>query len=196
MTGILLAALVIELPLLGAPLSSELKEALNRVEGVERIEVTDQLLHLVIEEGKTVRYQQLRKTIRSRTSATELELDRIPLGPHTIFQIDAGQCFSCATAPLAKRLERLSWVDTWNIVGYAPKGRMRVRIEPKKPTSLEAIGMLPFEDILFTQQFDGVREVVHDWPTGGVEWRASEAEARAEARRLGKPLLLFPTGGT
>jgi hypothetical protein len=73
---------------------------------------------------------------------------------------------------------------------------MHFRIEAKEPTTLEALGRLPFEDVLFTDQYDAIEEVQLDWPTGGVHWKATEEEARAEAARLKKPLMLFPTAGT
>ena len=197
MLGVLLAAaLAIEIPLLGAPLAPDVVQELNLLPGVERIEVEDDLLHLTVVPGRAVRYADIIRTIRSHTVATELDVDRIPLGRQTIFQMNAGQCFHCASAPLAKRLERKPWLDTWSVVGYAPKGRMHFRIEPKEPTTLDALGRLPFEDVLFTDQYDAIEEVQYDWPTGGVHWKATEEAARQEAARLKKPLMLFPTAGT
>ena len=197
MLGVLLAAaLAIEIPLLGAPLAPDVVQELNLLPGVERIEVEGDLLRLAVVPGRAVRYADIIRTIRSQTVATELDVDQIPLGRQTIFQMDAGQCFHCASAPLKKRLERKPWLDTWSVVGYAPKGRMHFRIEPKEPTTLDALGRLPFEDVLFTDQYDAIEEVQYDWPTGGVHWKATEEEARKEAARLKKPLMLFPTAGT
>ncbi len=197
MLGVVLAAaLTFEIPLLGAPWSSEVVEELNLLPGVERIEAADDLLLIQVAARGTLRYGDLARTIRNHTVATELDVDSIPLGRHTIFQMDAGQCFECASSPLAKRLSRKDWVDKWAVVGYAPKGRMRFRIEPKEPTTLDALGRLPFEDVLFTDQYDSVDEVFLDWSTGGVHWKATEDEAREEGKRLKKPLLFFPTAGT
>ena len=141
MLGVLLAAaLAIEIPLLGAPLAPDVVQELNLLPGVERIEVEGDLLRLAVVPGRAVRYADIIRTIRSQTVATELDVDQIPLGRQTIFQMDAGQCFHCASAPLKKRLERKPWLDTWSVVGYAPKGRMHFRIEPKEPTTLDALG--------------------------------------------------------
>lgn len=197
MLGILLAAaLTIEIPLLGEALAPEVVQELALLPGADRVEAEEGMLRVAVAPGRTVRYSDVDRILRDHTVATEIDVDRIQLGRHAIFQMDAGQCFECASSPLEKRLERKAWVDRWAVVGYAPKGRMLFRIEPKEPTTLDALGRLPFEDILFTDEYDAVSEVMLDWSTGGVHWRATEEEAREEAARLEKPLLFFPTAGT
>jgi hypothetical protein len=195
--GVLLAAAItIEIPLLGEPLAPEVVEELSLLPGADRIEAEEGLLRLSVAAGKAVRYFDIARALRDHTVATEIDVDQVQLGRHTIFQMDAGRCFECASSPLEKRLERKAWVERWAVVGYAPKGRMLFRIEPKEPTTLDALGRLPFEDLIFTDQYDAVSEVMLDWSTGGVHWRATEEEAREEAARLKKPLLFFPTAGT
>jgi hypothetical protein len=190
------AALTIEIPLLGEALAPEVVQELALLPGADRVDAEEGMLRVAVAPGKTVRYSDVGRILRDHTVATEIDVDRIQLGRNAVFQMDAGQCFECASSPLGKRLERKAWVDKWAVVGYAPKGRMLFRIEPKEPTTLDALGRLPFEDILFTDGYDAVEEVSLDWPAGGVHWKATEEEAREEAARFKKPLLFFPTAGT
>jgi hypothetical protein len=192
----LAAALAVEIPLLGEALAPEVVQELSLLPGADGVEGGDGLLRFQVAPGKVVRYSDVARILRDHTVATEIDVDRIALGRNSVFQMDAGQCFECASSPLGKRLERKAWVDRWAVVGYAPKGRMLFRIEPKEPTTLDALGRLPFEDILFTDEYDAVEEVSLDWPAGGVHWKATEEEAREEAARFKKPLLFFPTAGT
>ena len=81
MLGVLLAAaLAIEIPLLGAPLAPDVVQELNLLPGVDRIELEDDLLRLTVVPGRAVRYADILRTIKNHTAATELDVDRIPLG--------------------------------------------------------------------------------------------------------------------
>lgn len=195
--GIVLAsALAVELPLIGSPLETDVVERFEGLPAVASAEVVDETLRLELVRGRSLSYRDVVGTLREHTVATEVDADRIPLGEHVIFQVDAGQCFHCTEQPMRTRLSRKDWVERWAVVGYAPRGRMHFRIEPKTPTPLEALGAMPYEDILFTGRYDGVEEAFHDWPTGGVAWRATEEQARRDAAKSKKPLFFFPTAGT
>ena len=195
--GVVLAVgLGVELPVIGAPLEPEVAEHLRALPNVASAEVGDSAFRLTLVPGRELSYNDVVRTLREHTVATEIDADRIPLGRHTIFQVDAGQCFHCTEQPMRTRLSRKEWIERWAVVGYAPQGRMHFRVEPKRPTPLEALGAMPYEDILFTDRYDGVDEAFHDWPTGGVAWRASEEEARKDATASKKPLFFFPTAGT
>ena len=191
-----LAAIVFEIPLLGSPLTPPVLDDLKTLEGVAAIQAANGALHLEVESKSVVRLSAISETIRHHTVKTEIDYDSVPLGVHTIFEMDAGRCFNCSEGPLKQRLSRKDWIDRWSVVDYAAKGRMRFRITPRDDTRLGALGRLPFEDILFTDRYDTTERVSLDWPTGAVHWRRSEEEARWESSRSLKPLLMFPTAGT
>ena len=191
-----LAAIVFDLPLLGSPLTSPILDELKNLNGVAAIQADSGALHLEVEAHGLVRLSAISGTIRRHTVKTEIDYDRVPLGAHTIFEMDAGQCFNCSEGPLKQRLSRKDWVNRWSVVDYAAKGRLRFRITPRGDAQLAALGRLPFEDILFTARYDTTERVSLDWPTGSVHWRSSEEEARWESSRSLKPLLVFPTAGT
>ena len=191
-----LATIVFDIPLLGSPLTPPILDELRELEGIATLQADGPALHLEIEPRSMVRLSVLSETIRRHTVKTEIDYDGIPLGAHTIFEMNAGQCFNCSEGPLKQRLSRKGWIDRWSVVDYAAKGRLRFRITPRGEARLAALGRLPFEDILFTDRYDTTERVDLDWPTGSVEWRESEEEARWESSRSLKPLLIFPTAGT
>lgn len=186
---------VIELPFSGAPLEPSRLELVSRIPGVARAETGAGALRIELAQGAELRLSTLRKALGTRETA--IDRRRLPLGPHTIFEMDAGQCFFCAERPLGKRLSRRPVVRRWTVVDYAARGRLRFRIEPRTAdATLGALGRLPVEDILFTTRYEGVERVELYWPSGGIRWRESEKAARREASDSAKPLLIFPTAGT
>ncbi len=191
-----LATIVFDIPLLGSPLTPPILDELRELEGIATLRADGPALRLEIEPRSVVRLSALSETIRRHTLKTEIDYDGIPLGGHTIFEMDAGQCFNCSEGPLKQRLSRKDWIDRWSVVDYAAKGRLRFRITPRGEARLAALGRLPFEDILFTDRYDTTERANLDWPTGSVQWRESEEEARWESSRPLKPLLIFPTAGT
>ena len=191
-----LASVLFEIPLLGAPLTPPILDELDDLKGVAAIQEEDGALRLKVPSGEVVRLSAISDTIRRHTVKTEIDYDGVRIGGHTIFEMDAGQCFNCSEGPLGKRLSRKDWVEGWSVVDYAARGRLRFRITPRDEARLAALGRLPFEDILFTDRYDGIERVNLDWPTGSIHWRANEAEARWESSRSLKPLLFFPTAGT
>ncbi len=191
-----LTAIVVDIPLLGSPLTPPILDELRDLKGVAAIQADDRALRLEVEPRGVVRLSAISETIRRHTVKTEIDYDGVPLGAHTIFEMDAGQCFHCSEGPLKQRLSRKDWVERWSVVDYAAKGRMHFRITPRGEARLAALGRLPFEDILLTDRYDTVEPVNLDWPTGSVHWRKSEEEARWESSRSLKPLLIFPTAGT
>lgn len=190
---LLLASSVIELPLAAGPPDPALPAQLSGVPGVERVEIGSRTLRLELAPGAELRLSEL------ETAAGESKIDRgrLPVGPMTVFEIDAGQCFFCAEGPLSKRLSQKSAVQRFWIVDYLAHGRLRFRIEPRSPSAtLADLGRLPVEDIVFTDRYQGIERVDLYWPTGGILWRESEPTARREATRSRKPLMIFPTAGT
>jgi len=147
-------------------------------------------LRITIDETSELRLTEIERLLRA-----PVDRSRLPLNRKTIFEIEAGQCFFCAEGPLGKRLDARAFVKRWSVVDYAPKGRLRFRIEPDREVSLDALG-LSVEDVVLTARYEGIERVDLYWPTGGISWRANERSAREEAARSKKPLMIFPTAGT
>ena len=185
-----------EIPLSGNPLPPAAVEGLASVRGVERIDVSGTSLSLNVAPDHEVRLRDLARAIERFTDKTTVDTDRLPIGPHTIFEINAGQCFFCAEAPLGATLARMKFLKKWTVVDYATKGRLRFRVEAEGQVPLSAIGGDTFEDILFTARYDATERLDLYWPTGGIAWRADERTARDEATASRKPLMIFPTAGT
>jgi hypothetical protein len=190
------AAAVFDVPLLGAPPTEAVIEELGRLPGVVSLRRNGDGLRFEMEPRALLRLQQVKEAIRRHTVKTEVDYDRIPLTRRSVFQLDAGQCFNCTEGPLRQRLDRREWVSSWSVVDFAARGRMRIRIEPNRPTTLSELGPLPFEDLLLTDRYDAVDQAELYWRTGGIAWRPSEEVARREARETKKPLFIFPTAGT
>lgn len=190
---LLLASSVIELPLAAGPSNPALPARLSGIPGVERAEIGSRALRLELAPGAELRLSELSKAAQG----SKIDRRRLPVGPMTVFEIDAGQCFFCAEGPLSKRLSQKRAVGRFWVVDYVAHGRLRFRIEPRSPGAILAdLGRLPVEDIVFTDRYQGVERVELYWATGGILWRESEEAARREAARSRKPLMIFPTAGT
>jgi hypothetical protein len=191
-----LGTTTLQIPLKGDPPPPAAMAALNAATGVERVKVTGAALALDVAADGEVRLGDLSRALGRVTTRTTIDAGRLAIGPHTIFEINAGQCFFCAEAPLASTLSRMKFVRKWTVVDYATKGRLRFRVEPVGEVLLSALGGDAFEDILFTGRYDETERVNLYWPTGGVAWRPNEQAARREATISRKPLMIFPTAGT
>lgn len=193
--GLAVGTATVQIPLSGGPVPPAAVADLRAVTGVETVTAAPGSLTVTVKERGEVRLREIARVL-GRHQAPGVDTDQLAITPQTIFEINAGQCFFCAEAPLKLTLDRKSFIAKWDVVDYHTKGRLRFRVEPKAPTALRVLGGDTFEDILFTARYDGQAPLDLFWPTGGVLWRKDEAAARAEATKSKKPLMIFPTAGT
>ena len=181
----------IEVPLTGAPVTAVALDELRRLPGVTSIVTDGRSLTVEVAEDAEVRIRDIADVLADHAPQTEVDLDRLGISRHTIFELNAGVCFFCAEQPLGQTLARRAFVEDWSVVDY------QARIEPNEDVRVEALGGTEtFEDIVLTARYDGAGAPDLYWPTGSVEWRLDEATARQEATASKKPLMIFPTAGT
>ena len=77
-----LAAVVVDIPLLGSPLTPPILDELRDLKGVAAIQADDRALRLEVEPRGVVRLSAISETIRRHTVKTEIDYDGIPLGAH------------------------------------------------------------------------------------------------------------------
>ncbi len=183
-------------PLAGNPPGAAAVSEIRRLPGVVGVETAEPGLRLQVARDQEVRLREIARVLAERAPGTSVDRDRLAIDAHTIFELDAGVCFFCAEKPLGQTLARKSFIERWSVVDYAPKGRLRFRVEPRNAASLAALGGDTFEDIILTARYDGRGVPDLYWPTGGVLWRKDQAAARREATASKKPLMIFPTAGT
>lgn len=187
----------VEVPLAGPPPPADALTALEALPGVSRIVVEPGALRVEVLPDGEVRVSEIARVLSEHAPGTRPDRDRLVIGPHTIFEMNAGVCFFCAEKPLGQALMRRPFVRDWSVVDYWTRGRMRFRVETREAAPVEALGGGELlEDVILTARYVGRGEPDLYWPTGGVEWRPDEAAARREATASRRPLLIFPTAGT
>ena len=193
--ALILSAFLLPLPLTGRP-DARVLGPIDQLPGVASARFHEGQLFLEVESQARVSVSSIQGILTSLGSETQIDLDRIPVTRHVLFQVNAGQCFNCFQVPMRKSFEREEWVQSWNVVDYAPRGRFLFRIEARFETRVDSLSGTEIEEIWLSDRYAELDEIDLNWPAAGVAWRTDEESAVAEARRSQKPLLIFPTAGT
>ena len=193
--ALILSAFLLPLPLTG-PLDDPTLDQIKELPGVVSARFHEGQLLLEIGSQEKVPLSSIQRTLRSLDNRSQIAAEQIPVTRHVLFQVDAGQCFNCFQLPMRKSFEREGWVQSWNVVDYAPQGRFLFRIEARGEARVSSLTGAKIEEIWFSDRYDQVAEIDLNWPAAGIAWRKDEEAAVAEARRSQKPLLIFPTAGT
>jgi len=192
---LILSAFLLPLPLTG-PLDDHTLDQIKQLPGVASVRLHEGQLLLEIGSQERVALSSIQRILTSLDTPFQIAADQIPVTRHVLFQVDAGQCFNCFQLPMRKSFEREEWVQSWNVVDYAPRGRFLFRIEPRGEARVKSLTGAKIEEIWFSDRYDQLDEIDLNWPAAGVAWRKDEEAAVAEAQRSQKPLLIFPTAGT